>query len=75
MSKHSSANLWKTVDLHDEKGMRVLAQDLACTVGELRSAVQRVGPTLADVRNYVERSRLTERWQAARPGRTGSTLE
>jgi hypothetical protein len=74
MSKHHSWNMWKkktdmwtSVDLHDERSMRVLASDLSCTVGELRSAVQRVGPTIADVRNYVARSRaLGTRWTAAR---------
>ena len=64
--KRPAVDLWNTVDLHDDQGMRVLADRLSCTVGELRTAVQRVGPTVADVRNYVARSRaLSERWQAS----------
>ena len=64
--KRPAVDLWNTVDLHDDQGMRVLANRLSCTVGELRTAVQRVGPTVADVRNYVTRSRaLNERWQAS----------
>ena len=64
--KRPAVDLWNTVDLHDDQGMRVLANRLSCTVGELRTAVQRVGPTIADVRNYVARSRaLNERWQAS----------
>ena len=67
MRKQSKLDLWKTVDPRDDQSMRVLAVHLRCTVGELRMAVQRVGPTVADVRNYVMRSRgMNEGWEAAR---------
>jgi len=67
VSKRSTMDTFATVNVHDDLGMRRLADDLACTVGELRIAVQRVGPGLGDVRNYVARSRaLDRRWQAAR---------
>jgi len=65
--KRSTIDSFATLDVRDADGMRRLADDLACTVGELRIAVQRVGPGLGDVRNYLTRSRaLDRRWQAAR---------
>jgi hypothetical protein len=67
MGKEPPIDRWQTVDLHDDEAVRMLTEHLACTVGELRMAVQRVGPTFADVRNYVMRLRsMDERWQAAR---------
>ena len=67
MTKRSTIDTFATVDVRDDHGMRRLADNLACTVGELRIAVQRVGPALGDVRNYLMRSRSLDRhWQAAR---------
>jgi hypothetical protein len=67
MTKRPAMDVWTTVDVRDDHVMRRLANDLACTVGELRIAVERVGPAMGDVRNYLKRSRaLDQRWQAGR---------
>jgi len=67
MTKRPAMDTWTTVDVRDDLVMQRLANDLACTVGELRIAVERVGPAMGDVRNYLKRSRALEgRWQAGR---------
>ena len=68
MRKQFGWDKWTVVDLDDPEAMRVLAEELDCSLEELRSAVARVGPLVADVRNYVSRSRaFTAHWDAARP--------